>query len=410
MASPTTIAIVGASLTGGTAAVTLRDEGFEGRLVLIGAEPELPYERPPLSKEYLRGERELDSFLVRKPEVWADLGVELRLGVPATAIEQSAREVVLADGERVSYDSVLVATGGKPRRPPIPGIGLPGVHDLRSLSDAEAIRADATPGRRACVVGMGFIGSETAASLRGLGLDVVAVEPFAAPLERVLGTEVGGVIAQLHRDHGVDLRLGDSVAAFEGRTRVERVVTSSGARLECDLVILGVGIEPAVDVVAGSGVALDNGILVDELCRTNIDGVYAAGDVANHDHPLFGRIRVEHWLNAIEQGAAAARSMIGKGSAYAELHWFWSDQYDANVQYAGHHTRWDDLVVRGSLADRKFVAFYCEAGVVRAAAAVNSGRDLRRSFGLIRSSAVVDPAVLADPQVDLRTLAPASGA
>jgi 3-phenylpropionate/trans-cinnamate dioxygenase ferredoxin reductase component len=406
VACPASIAIVGASLAGGTAAVTLRDEGFDGRVVLIGAEAELPYERPPLSKEYLRGERELESFLVRKPEVWSDLGVELRLGTPAASIDAAARDVVLADGERISYDAVLVAAGGRPRRPPIPGIALPGIHDLRSVSDADAIRAGALAGRRACVVGMGFIGSETAASLRGLGLDVVAVEPFAAPLERVLGAEVGGVIAQLHRERGVDLRLGESVAAFEGGERVQRVVTSSGASLECDLVVLGVGIEPAVDVVAATGVALDNGILVDELCRTSIDGIYAAGDVANHRHPLFGRIRVEHWLNAIEQGAAAARSMIGKGSPYAELHWFWSDQYDANIQYAGYHTRWDDLVVRGSLAEGKFVAFYVEAGVVRAVAAVNSGRDVRRGFGLIRSQRPVDLASLRDPDVDLRTLAP----
>ncbi len=406
MPSPRTIAIVGASLAGGTAAATLRDEGFDGKVVLIGAEPELPYERPPLSKDFLRGERELESFLVRKPEVWDEIDIEVRLGTSVASIDPAAREVVLADGERIPYDAVLVTTGGRPRRAPIPGIELAGIHDLRSLGDAERIRASASSAARAVVVGMGFIGSETAASLRGLGLDVVAVEPFAAPLERVLGAEVGGVIADLHREHGVDLRLGESVAAFEGSGRAERVVASSGEKIDCDLVIMGIGIEPAVDVVAGSGVAVENGILVDELCRTNVDGIYAAGDVANHLHPLFGRIRVEHWLNAIEHGAAAARSMIGKGAPYDELHWFWSDQYDTNVQYAGHHTTWDELVVRGSLAERKFVAFYVEENAVRAVVAVNSGRDVRRAFGLIRSRTSVDPAALRDPGVDLRTLAP----
>lgn len=406
MAGAGSIVIVGASLAGGTAAATLRDEGFDGSLVLVGAEAELPYERPPLSKEFLRGERELESFLVRKPGVWDDLGVDLRLGSRARTIDPNARAVVLEDGERIPYGAVLVTTGGRPRRPPIPGIDLDGVHDLRSVEDARRIRAAARAAGRVVVVGMGFIGSEIAASLRRLGLEVVAVEPLRAPLERVLGATVGGTVAALHRAHGVDVRLGEGVVSFEGDGRVERVLTSSGTQVDCDLVVLGIGIEPRVEVVAGAGVGLENGIVVDELCRTSIDGIYAAGDVANHRHPLFGRVRVEHWLNAIEQGAAAARSMLGKGSPYAELHWFWSDQFDANLQYAGHHSGGEELIVRGSLEERKFVAFYVDGGVVRAAAAMNSGRDLRRSFGLIRSRTPVEPVVLRDPDVDLRSLVP----
>ena len=404
MALPKTIVVVGASLAGGTAAATLRDEGYDGRIVVVGEEPELPYERPPLSKEYLRGERPLESFLVRKPEVWAEADVELLLGTTVLRIDPLAREVELGDDGRLAYDAVLVATGGRPRSLPVPGAGLAGIFDLRRVSDAASINEAAGAGGTAVVVGMGFIGSEVAASLRGLGLDVVAVEPFAAPLERVLGIEIGRVIEGIHRDNGVRLHLGEGVAAFEGSARVERVVTTTGRRIECDLVVMGVGIEPAVDVLAGSGIHVENGIVVDELCRASVDGVYAAGDVANHAHPLFGRVRVEHWLNAIEQGAAAARSMIGKGSPYAELHWFWSDQYDTNIQYAGHHHGGEELVVRGSLAERKFVAFYVDGGVVRAAAAVNSGRDLRRAFGLIRSGQAVDTAELRDPDVDLRAL------
>ena len=406
MPSPETIVVVGASLAGGTAAVTLRDEGYDGRLVLVGEERELPYERPPLSKEFLRGDRQFDSFVVRTQEVWDELDVELRLGESADRIDTAARDVLLGDGARLSYDALLIATGGRPRRLAVPGAELAGIHDLRSVADSAAIREEALGVGRAVVVGMGFIGSEVAASLRGLGLDVVAVEPLAVPLERVLGGEVGRVVEGIHRDHGVELHLGEGVAAFEGASRVERVVTSAGRRIECDLVVMGVGIEPAVDVTPGSGIEVENGIVVDDLCRASVEGVYAAGDVANHEHPLFGRVRVEHWLNAIEQGAAAARSMLGKGSPYGELHWFWSDQYDANIQYAGHHTGGEKLVVRGSLEERKFVAFYTDGGVVRAAAAVNSGRDLRRSFGLIRSRVPVDPTALRDPDTDLRTLVP----
>jgi 3-phenylpropionate/trans-cinnamate dioxygenase ferredoxin reductase subunit len=237
---------------------------------------------------------------------------------------------------------------------------------------------------------------------------VKAVEPFRVPLERALGPEVGQVVADLHSEHGVEAFYGEGVESFDGDTRVRRVVTSSGRRIECDLAVVGVGIEPAVDVVARTGVAVDNGILVDELCHTNVEGIFAAGDVANHLHPLFGRrIRVEHWRNAIEHGAAAARSMLGAGEPYADVHWFWSDQYDANIQYAGHHREWDELVVRGSLEERSFVAFYLTDGLVDAAVAVNSGRDLRRAQAVIRARVPVEPAKLRDPEVDLRELVPA---
>jgi 3-phenylpropionate/trans-cinnamate dioxygenase ferredoxin reductase subunit len=400
------IVIVGASLCGANAALTLREEGYEGGLVLVGAEPEPPYERPPLSKEYLSGERSFEKLLVRPPDVYESLGIELRLGMLVRGVHAETRTVELSGGEALPYDRVLVATGGRNRRPPIPGLDLDGVFDLRSHADSDRIRAEARPGRRAVVIGMGFIGCEVAATLRGLEVEVTAVEAFAVPLERVLGKEVGRTIAELHRDHGVETILGQAVAALEGNGRVERIRTASGRVLECDFAVVGLGIDPAVDIVAGTGVELDDGILVDELCRTSIEGIYAAGDVARHRHPLFGSARVEHWLNAIEQGQAAARSMLGKGAPYDTVHWFWSDQYEDNLQYTGHHTRWDELVVRGSLAERKFVAFYIEAGVVRAAVALNQGRDVRRAQALIRARVPVDPEKLRDPDVDLRTLAP----
>jgi 3-phenylpropionate/trans-cinnamate dioxygenase ferredoxin reductase component len=405
MAAPSTIAIVGASLTGASAAATLREEGFDGRVVLLGAEPQLPYDRPPLSKAYLRGATPFEKTLLRPAEFYREKDIELRLSTTVTRVDAEKRRLELAGGERLDFDSVLIATGGRNRRFPIPGLDLPGVYDLRTVADADRIREVIAPGRRAVVVGLGFIGAEVASSLRECGVEVVAIEPFKTPLFRALGEEIGRVIEGLHRDHGVDMILGDAVSAFEGNGRVERVVTTGGRRVECDFAVFGLGIEPAADVVAGSGVRVDNGIVVDELCRTNVPGVFAAGDVANHYHPVCARqMRVEHWQNGVKQGAAAGRSMLGRGQPYDEVHWFWSDQYDANIQYAGFHAAWDQVVVRGSLAERKFLAFFLTAGRVESAVAVNQGRDLRRAFPLIRARVPVDPARLADPQVDLRTL------
>lgn len=401
------VVIVGASLAGATAAATLRDEGFDGRIVLVGAEQELPYERPPLSKKYLRGEQPFEKSLVRPAGSYAEREIELVLGSPAVRLDPVAQVVELADGASLGYGSLLLATGGRNRRLPIAGIDLAGVYDLRTRADADAIREEALPGKRAVVVGMGFIGSEIAASLRESGLEVVAIERFAAPLEPVLGAAVGQALRSLHEEHGVDCVFGDGVASFEGASRVERVTTASGRAFDCDFAVVGLGIQPNVELAADGGLVVGNGVHVDELCRTSAPGVYAAGDVAAHVHPLLGkRVRVEHWLNAIEQGAAAARSILGKGEPYEEVHWFWSDQYDLNLQYAGHHERWDELVIRGSLEERRFVGFYVEAGRVRAAVALNRGRDLRRAMGIVRAQAAVDAALLRDEDTDLRALTP----
>lgn len=402
-----TFVIVGASLAGGSAAVTLREEGFDGRVVLVGAEPEPPYERPPLSKEYLRGEAAFEKALVRPAEWYAANDVETRFGSRATAIDPAARAVELAGGERIAYDKVLVATGGRNRRLAVPGADLDGVLDLRTVHDSDRIRAEARPGRRAAVVGMGFIGSEVAASLRESGVEVAAIASGKAPLDKVLGEDFGRVVGDVHREHGVELHVEQRVAAFEGAGRVERVVTEKGTRIECDFAVVGAGIEPAVEVVEGTGVELDDGVVVDELCRTNVDGIFAAGDVARHWHPLFGRrMRPEHWDNALKHGPAAARSMLGKGEPYAPVHWFWSDQYDLNLQYAGLRAGFDELVVRGSLEKRSCVAFWLGSGRVLAALGVNRGRDVRRTLALIAARTPVEAASLRDPDVDLRTLAP----
>jgi 3-phenylpropionate/trans-cinnamate dioxygenase ferredoxin reductase subunit len=404
-----TVAIVGASLAGSSAAATLREEGFDGRVVLIGAEPQLPYDRPPLSKNYLRGVTPFEKTLLRPTEFYRERDIEMRLGTTVTRVDAEKRTLALQDGERLAFDQLLIATGGKNKRFPIPGIDLPGVYDLRTVADADRIREAMARGGRAVVVGMGFIGAEVAAAMRQSGLEVVAVEPFKTPLFRALGEEIGRVVEGLHRDNGVEMILDDAVTAFEGSGKVERVVTRSGRRIDCSLAVFGLGIEPATELVAGTPVRVDNGIVVDDQCRTNVPGIFAAGDVANHYHPVCERqMRVEHWQNGVKQGAAAARSMLGRGQAYDEVHWFWSDQFDANIQYAGFHAAWDRIVVRGSLESRKFLAFYLTGGRVESVVAINQGRDMRRTFPIIKARAVVDPARLEDPNVDLRTLAPAT--
>jgi 3-phenylpropionate/trans-cinnamate dioxygenase ferredoxin reductase component len=400
-----TFVIVGASLAGGGAAATLRQEGFDGRVILIEAEPQPPYERPPLSKEYLRGESSFEQTLVQSSDFYGENGIETRFGVRASRVDP-AKKVIELDGEEgVAYDKLLVATGGRNRRFPVPGLDLEGIYDLRTVADCERIRAEIGPGRKAVVVGMGFIGSEVAASLRQSGVDVVVVERNKVPLHRVLGEEVGRVIEGIHRDHEATLIFEDTVAAFEGADHVERVVTQGGRRIECDFVVVGLGVEPVTELLADTGAEIDNGIVVDEFCQTSVEGIYAAGNVASHYHPVFERrIRVEHWQNALNQGPAAARNMLGKDEPYDDIPWFWSDQYDYNLQYAGFHTEWDELVVRGSMEERSFVAFYRKDERLLAAVAVNRGKDLRRSMRLIKAQRPVDATKLQDPDVDLRAL------
>lgn len=400
--------IVGASLAGATAAITLREQSAKGRVILIGAEPELPYERPPLSKAYLRGETSSEHAPLRPAAFYADQRIETQLGTRATKIDSVGKAVELEGDRRISFDTLLIATGGQNRRISIPGSDLNGVYSLRTVRDADRIRAEMAPGRRAVVVGMGFIGSEVAASLRHAGVDVVAIDPAKAPLFRVLGEAVGQRIAELHRTHGVRTIFEDTVSAFEGAGRVNAVVTARGTRIECDFAVVGIGVEPMVDLLNGSGVHVENGVVVDEYCKTNVDGIYAAGDVANHYHPIFDRrIRVEHWHNAIKQGAVAARNMLGERVSYNEVPWFWSDQYDVNLQYAGHHTSAEQMIVRGSVASDSFLVCYVNDGRVDAALAFNCGKDLRRVMPLIRSRRAIQIERLRDKTVDLRSLAAA---
>ena len=402
--------IVGGSLAGATAAATLRDEGFDGRVVLVGAEPLPPYERPALSKEFLRGEQPLEEQYVRPVAWYDDHEVELRSGTRAVQLDVAGRQVVLAGGERLGFDALLVATGSRNRKLDVPGSPLPGVFDLRSAADAERIKAAAVDGARVVCVGMGFIGAEVAASMRMLGHDVTVVEVFETTLYRVLGPEIGRALEGLHRDHGVTMLFNEAVASFEGDGRLETVVTSGGRRIDADVAVVGVGTEPSVELMAGTGLDQGAGIPVGPALETSVPGVFAAGDVARHEHPVFGPIRVEHFDNAIKMGQTAARNMLGAGEVFADPHWFWSDQYDSQVQMAGFAATWDRIVVRGSLEDRSFCAFLLDAGgVVRSTVSLDHKRDVRRSFGLISAEVAPDPDALRDPDVDLRTLVPEPG-
>ena len=406
------IVIVGGGVAGGNAAATLREEGFAGPVVIISQEPGVPFGRPPLSKTYLRSEEDLESWYVR-PAGWYDQhDVHRRSGSRVDAIDAAAHAVVLDSGQALRYDKLLIATGGRNRRLGIPGASLPGIHYLRTVADCEAIKREAAPNRHAVVVGMGFIGCEVAASLTQLGVRVTAVFPGKAPLENVLGGQIGTLIGAIHRANGVELRAGDQVSAFEGAERVESVVTAAGHRVACDFAVAGIGIDPDLPAMTGASIAQENGILTDESCRTSAADVYAAGDVANHRHPLFGRVRVEHFNNAEKMGAAAARSMLGSEAPYDYLHSFWSDQYEHKIEYVGHVTKWDEFVVRGSLEEGKLIGFYLVDGVVRAAVGLDRGGDpeldlageMAASARLVAVRARPAARVLADEHADLWSL------
>ncbi len=367
-------AIVGGGMTGGVAAKTLRDEGFDGRVVLITNEPGLPFGRPPLSKEYLRGEKKLPGWMVAPAEWYERNNVEI-VRATATRLDSTKHRLQLDGGDDIEYSKLLIATGGRNRKLDVPGADLEGVFQLRTVADCDAIKQAARPGAHALVIGMGFIGSEVAASLRMLGVEVTAIFPGDAPLQSVLGSEMGDVMTAMHSDHGVELIAGESVTRLEGAGRLERAVTKSGRAIDCDFAVVAVGIQPNIELLRDTGLAVDNGVLVDAQCRTNVPDVFAAGDVANHLHPLFGRIRVEHYNNAEKQGAAAARSMLGSEARYDYLHTFWSDQYEEKLEYAGHVRRWDEFVMRGSVEERKLVGFYVESGILKAAVGFNRGGD-----------------------------------
>jgi 3-phenylpropionate/trans-cinnamate dioxygenase ferredoxin reductase component len=417
MSTSPTFVIVGAGLAGAKAAETLRAEGFGGRLLLLGDEAERPYDRPPLSKAYLRGETDRDSLYLHQDGFYAAHDIELRTSTPVRSIDPAHRQVELASGERIGYDRLLLATGGAPRRLPLAGADLDGVHYLRSRRDAEALTAAAAGAEHVVVVGTGWIGGEAAASLRQLGRQVTLVGPDPAPLARALGPEVAGVYRDLHAEHGVQLILGARVAGFRGHRRVEAVVTSDGRVIPCDLVLVGAGAAPRAELAEAAGLPVQGGVLVDERLQVlGAADVYAAGDVAAAWHPRYQTyLRVEHWANAFNQGPAAARSMLGIASTYERLPSFFSDQYDLSIQHAGLATAWDQVVFRGDPATHAFLAFWLKDQQVVAGMHANIWDAIEPIQTLIRDGGPVDPARLADPTIPLdrvagqRATAPTAG-
>ena len=401
-----TFVIVGASLAGAKAAETLRAEGFDGRVVLIGDEALRPYERPPLSKEYLRGDKDFDAAAVHPAGYYDEHDIELRTSTTVTAVDPGERSATLASGEQITWDRLLVATGAAPRRLSVPGADLPGVLYLRSVEDADILRQAISPSAQVVVIGAGWIGAEVAASARQLGAGVAMVELAAVPLERVLGVEVGAIYRDLHASHGVDLHFGVGVEAIVGSTAVEAVRLSDGTVLDATAVVVGVGVAPRVELAEAAGLAVDNGIVVDEHLQTSVPGIFAAGDVANAFHPRYGtRIRLEHWSAALNQGPAAARAMLGQDVVYDRTPYFFSDQYDLGMEYRGWAPGFDHVVFRGDPTSGAFLCFWLRHGKVTAAMNANVWDAGDAIEAILRADRPVDPARLGDPEIDLTGLA-----
>ncbi|MFC5813712.1 NAD(P)/FAD-dependent oxidoreductase [Nonomuraea harbinensis] len=388
-----TYVIAGGGLAAAKAAEALREQGYDGRLVLAGAEPHLPYERPPLSKSYLQGKSERDKIFVHDAAWYAEQQVEVLTGTSVTAVDRAAHQVTLSDGARLDYAKLLLATGATPRR--LPGDAL----YLRSVDDSERIRDVLARASRVVIIGAGWIGLEVAAAARAAGVEVTLLESDGAPLLRVLGPRLGAAFADLHRDHGVDLRLGVKVEEIAGGVRL-----ADGTRVEADAVIAGIGVEPDTRLAVAAGLKVDDGVVVDASLRTSDPDVFAAGDVARAYHPLLGtHIRVEHWANALNQPAVAAAAMLDKEASYDRLPYFYTDQYDLGMEYTGYVRpgEADDVVIRGDLASREYIAFWLAEGRVVAGMNVNVWDVTDDIKTLIRAAAPADRAKLADPSVPL---------
>jgi 3-phenylpropionate/trans-cinnamate dioxygenase ferredoxin reductase component len=378
-----TFVIAGAGLAGASAAAMLREEGFDGRVVLVGAEPDAPYDRPPLSKDALRGDATFESTQLHDAGWYGEQGIELLTGKPIVAVDRTATEVELHGGERIPYDRLLLATGSSPRR-------LPHARVLRTLADARALSETLVSGQRAVVIGAGWIGCEVAASARARGVRVTLVEPASVPLERVLGPELGAFYARVHREHDVELLTGIGVDAIEPGEGVKRVRLSDGSVREADVVLAGIGVTPNVDLAVEAGLELAGGIAVDSRLTTSDPRIFAAGDIAAAEHPLFGeRVRVEHWANAKNQGAAAARAMLGSPEPYDRIPYFFSDQYDVGMEYSGWAPAWDEVVIEGDVEANEFLAFWLREGRVVAGMNVNIWDVNERVQEVVRAAGTV---------------------
>jgi 3-phenylpropionate/trans-cinnamate dioxygenase ferredoxin reductase subunit len=401
---PHGVVIVGASHAAVQAIDTLRREGFAGPITLVGDEPLLPYNRPPLSKKYLSGELAAERLLLRSPNFYTQHGITLELGRRVTAIDRGAGRLRLDDGRELGYGHLLLCLGSRPRLLEIEGAGLTGIHYLRTAADVEGIRADLAPGRRAVVIGAGYIGLETAASLRHLGVEVTVLEMADRPLNRVVAPAMSEFYRRRHEHEGVRILCNTTVQGFLGTDRV-RAVASSAGELPADLVVIGVGVLPEVTLPTAAGLRCDNGVLVDEGCRSSDPRVYAAGDCTNHPSVRYGRrVRLESVDNAVEQARVAASNICGKAARHEHVPWFWSDQYDLKLQIVGLSQGYDAAIVRGDPAGHGFAIYYLAKGELLAVDAVNSPRDFMLGRKWIAERRHPDPDQVADPTVDLKTL------
>jgi 3-phenylpropionate/trans-cinnamate dioxygenase ferredoxin reductase component len=398
------VVIVGGGAGGIATARSLRDKGFDGSIEIVSDEEVAPYERPPLSKDFLRKEVQLADLRIVPDEWYLDNDVALRLGARATMVNLQTREVVTASGAALPFDHLVIATGGRPRRIEL-GVAVDRVFYLRSVTDATRLRTVLQPGHHVAILGAGFIGCELAASARSMGVDVTMIEALATPMARVVGSAVGALFSDIHREHGVRMVMNTSVQCTRTSSTGVVLELNDGKIVECDALVIGAGMVPNIELAAAAGLRCANGVSVNAMCRASAPGVYAVGDVAAHEHPLFGTVlRVEHHENALRQGAAVAANIVGEETEYVDPHWFWSDQYDYNLQAVGLVGQSDDVVMRGSLSDRRFTIFWRRDGALVGALGLNCGMDVRRASRLVSVKHIVNPGDLQNPDIDLRRM------
>ena len=401
-----TVVIAGGGHAAGQVAVSLRHNKFEGRLVIVGDEPHLPYQRPPLSKKFLAGAMESERLYVKPASFYDDAGVELHLDTTITAIDRDAKCVRTKDDEEITYDKLVLAFGSRVRRLPVEGAKLKCVHYLRSIADVDGIRSDFESGRRLVVIGAGYIGLEVAAVARQAGLDVTVIEMADRVMSRVVSPEISDFYQIEHTNQGVTFRLSVGVSALTGKKRVKSVTTSEGEDIPADLVIIGVGILPNTELATDAGIDVDNGIIVDDRCLTSDPDIFAVGDCTSHPSAIYDRrLRLESVQNAVEQAKTAAANICGQDASYSQVPWFWSDQYDLKLQIAGLSEGYDDVVIRGDPAERSFSCIYLRENCLIAVDAINAPRDFVASKQLIANRAEIDPGLLRDPTTSLKDLA-----
>jgi len=404
------IVIVGMGHAAGQTSISLRQHGFTGRITMIGEEPYLPYQRPPLSKKFLAGEISPDRLLLRPESFYADHNIDVRVSTRVTNVHRDKKQVTLETGEEISYEKLVIATGSHVRRLDLPGADLPGIHYLRTIDDVLRIQSSFEPGAHIAIIGGGYIGLEVAAVAVSRGLYVTVLEMADRVMSRVVAPAVSEFFEKAHREAGVDIRCNAKPgASFKGENRLEAIKADDGTRIRCDLAVIGVGVLPTVSLAEAAGLECNNGIMVDEFCRTRDPAILAVGDCTNHPNSLLGRrVRLESVHNAQEQAKTAAATICGKPQAYAQIPWFWSDQYDLKLQIAGLSAGYDEYVIRGDPAERSFAAFYLNAGRLIAVDAINSAREFMLSKKLIAIGARFDPEILADMEIPFKDLANAA--